>query len=502
MTEEAVSQGQVVLAVSIDIVNAFNLLPWDAIREALVRHEIPYYLRAVIEDYLSQRKIRYVGRNGQVEQRRVVCGVPQGSVLGPLLWNLAYDAVLRTQLPAGVSIVCYADDTLILAEGESFERALRLAELGIACIVRKIHSLGLAIAPHKTEAIWFHGRKSPPTSMVRVGEAEVQVGRNMKYLGLILDGRWSFIDHFDRLVPRIEKVAGAMHRLLPNLAGPQEGVRRLYAGVVRSIALYGAPVWSDRLSGVRCRVAKFNTMQRRIAIRVARGYRTISYEAATVLARFPPLDILADMDARTFRVLRQRGGTATSDEIRVRAHRRAINRWRERLYERRSIRQRVIEAILPCFQAWLDRKGRITFRMTQILTGHGCFGVYLNRIGREPTPHCHHCGSVQDSAQHTLEECPAWVSERTDLVQHIGTDLSLPAVVAAMLESAAAWEAVSTFCETVMVQKESAERERERADPARRRRQRRAPTRGVSDVRQHATGLPALSVGGRGHIEA
>ncbi|CAH2269457.1 jg6499 [Pararge aegeria aegeria] len=143
-------------------------------------------------------------------------------------------------------------------------------------------------------------RLEPPSTSVRVGDADVQVSKHLKYLGLTLDGRWGFEEHFERLVPRIQKVAGAMHGLLPNLGGPQEGVRRLYAEVVRSIALYGSPVWSKRLSSVQRLRTKLNSVQRKMAIRVARGYRTISFEAATVLARCPPFDILADMDARIY----------------------------------------------------------------------------------------------------------------------------------------------------------------------------------------------------------
>lgn len=489
LTEEAVLQGKVVLAVSLDIVNAFNSLPWKAIFEAMVYHDIPAYLRNLISNYLSERTICYQGPDGATVQRSVVCGVPQGSVLGPLLWNLAYDAVLRTELPHGVNVVCYADDTLILAEGESFQRATRLAELGISRVVGRICGLGLKVAPQKTEALWFHGlprRETPPASMVRVGDAEVQVGQCLKYLGLYLDGRWTFEEHLERLVPRIEKVAGAMQRLLPNLGGPNEGVRRLYAGVVRSIALYGAPVWSDKLSSVRRRSAKLNAAQRRIAIRVARGYRTISFDAATVLARQPPFDILAEMDAKVYHTLRQRNGAVADQELatlRERAHKEAIMKWYGRLNEPQSTRQRVVAAILPSFDAWLKREGRVTFHLTQVLTGHGCFGEYLNRIGREQTPQCHHCGFGLDSAQHTLESCPSWHSERQALVQTIGSDLSLPAVIAAMLDRRDAWNAVVTFCETVMVQKETSERDRERADPARRRR-RRALTSRVAHVRR------------------
>jgi len=98
--------------------------------------------------------------------------------------------------------------------------------------------------------------------------------------------------------------------------------------------------------------------------------------------------------------------------------------------------------------------------MTQVLTGHGCFGEYLCRIGKERTAECHHCGHPHDSAQHTLESCSVWAAERADLTAAVGADLSLPTVIRAMVGSGEAWKAMSSFCSKVMLQKEDAERER------------------------------------------
>ncbi|XP_020297221.1 uncharacterized protein LOC109861819, partial [Pseudomyrmex gracilis] len=113
---------------------------------------------------------------------------------------------------------------------------------------------------------------------------------------------------------------------------------------------------------------------------------------------------------------------------------------------------------------WLDRRhGKVTYRLTQMLSGHGCFEEYLHRIGKRPTAQCRACDAASDSAQHTLEECPAWAEERRVLVASIGEDLSLPAVVRVMVGGKENWKAVAFFCEQVMLQKEADEREWERA---------------------------------------
>ncbi|XP_032670984.1 uncharacterized protein LOC116844028 [Odontomachus brunneus] len=111
---------------------------------------------------------------------------------------------------------------------------------------------------------------------------------------------------------------------------------------------------------------------------------------------------------------------------------------------------------------WVGRAhGDLTFRTTQVLTGHGCFGEYLHRIvRRECTSRCHHCEAAEDTAQHTLGECPAWEEERRVFVGVVGADLSPPALIRAMLEGREAWSAVTSFCKDVMSQKEEQERAR------------------------------------------
>lgn len=86
-------------------------------------------------------------------------------------------------------------------------------------------------------------------------------------------------------------------------------------------------------------------------------------------------------------------------------------------------------------EAWLDRLyGRLSYRITQVLTEHGCFGKYLLKVGSEATAECLQCSVELDSAQHTLIECPAFSRERLALRLVVREDHSLPALVAAMVD--------------------------------------------------------------------
>jgi len=64
----------------------------------------------------------------------------------------------------------------------------------------------------------------------------------IKYLGLTLDGRWGFSEHFASLAAKVDKMADALAHLMPNLSGPGDSICRMYAGAVMSCIMYGAPV--------------------------------------------------------------------------------------------------------------------------------------------------------------------------------------------------------------------------------------------------------------------
>lgn len=133
-----------------------------------------------------------------------------------------------------------------------------------------------------------------------------------------------------------------------------------------------------------------------------------------------------------------------------------MQKWRDRLL--RSKTGEWTSTIISNLDAWCNRKAELTFHMTQIMSGHGCFGDYLQRIGKEQTASCHHCPANIDNAKHTLEQCPAWDTERKILLDALGCSNDSREIVTAALSCQSTWTALNDYCQAVMKKKEDAER--------------------------------------------
>lgn len=207
------------------------------------------------------------------------------------------------------------------------------------------------------------------------------------------------------------------------------------------------------------------------------AYRTTSCDAASLLAKIPPLHITARCRKRVFKgvsALKARGDWSRDAAAAIRDTEQLVlyYEWAEYLRNPSLWGKRTVEAIYPHLIEWIERRHLcVNYYMSQLLTGHGSFGHYLLRIGKREDESCPHCDCDADTVEHTLGACPAWDDTRTRLINKIdlnseeGGLLTLRFVVGKILESGENWSAFSDFAATFIKAKEKAERNRERLSP-------------------------------------
>lgn len=83
----------------------------------------------MITDYLTDRSITV-----ESQEIKLSGGVPQGSVLGPTLWNLQYNGVLELDLPEGCNTVAFADDLGLLVSADEETMLMEAAYLAFSAI--------------------------------------------------------------------------------------------------------------------------------------------------------------------------------------------------------------------------------------------------------------------------------------------------------------------------------------------------------------------------------
>lgn len=468
--EDKIEEDGIACMITIDITNAFNTIPWKWIRKGIKEHEIDKEIEGIVIEYFKERYIEYRDRNGTKEMKKLEKGVSQGSVMGPTLWNLAYDRVLKTAVPLETEVICYADDTVIVVGGEEREEVVGRANLAVSCVLKRIKEMEIAVAPEKSKVMVFtrKGMKIEEERMgIRVENKTIKIGQTIKYLGLYIDKEWDFVKHFELIVGKMKGAANELCKLLPNIGGPGEIARKLYAGVIHATGLYGAPIWWETVLRNGKIKKRIHSVQKRMAIRLVRAYRTVAKKAVTLMAGIPPFELIAEMHARMYQIteeLKKRGINRKGRIIaRIREQERNRMRevWKKELREKdMESGKRICEAIIPIMEEWLDRKEKgLTYHMTQIISGHGCFNVYLKRIGKEESATCSYCMDGEDDAQHTLEICTHWNEEREELKRTLGSgDLRIDNIMKQIVRDQRKWDEFRDFCGKVMRRKEEDEK--------------------------------------------
>ncbi|XP_050563537.1 uncharacterized protein LOC126912962 [Spodoptera frugiperda] len=387
-------------------------------------------------------------------------GVPQGSVLSATLFLLHINDLLKP------GTFGYADDSTVAERYTSSARASgsQIQSLREAMVGRLNSSLEAVSAwgnanlvefnAAKTQACLFSAKRSQFSPAPTFRGAAVPITDCLDILGVTLTSTLNFGPFIEAKAHLAAKKLGILAKVRQYFT--QEQLLKLYQAQVRSCMEYCSHLWDG---SARYQLDALEAIERR---------------AKRIIGN----DALVESKLQSLEHRRR----VASLSVFYRLHF-GESEWRQRLSQPRA-GLAVIAAISPLFEEWLERRhGVLTYRLTQVLTGHGSFGRFLFLIGREETPGCHHCEDrPEDTVEHTVALCPAWAEHRRVLRDVVGDgDLSRPALVQAMVRSEGDWDAVSSFCEAVMLAKEEAGRVRERTSSRPSRRERHSGRRGSRD---------------------
>ena len=262
--EEIDSGNKVVAAVFLDFKRAFETIDRDRLLIKLGRLGISHTVLSWFECYLNNRR-QNVRINERVSSDLIIPhGVPQGSKLGPLLFILYINDLVK--VVKNCKIHMFADDTLVYIVGNdarvmSERLCEELNEINDWLCVNK-----MKINLSKTKMMWLNGKGI--MNEVRMDGRVIDVVDNIKYLGVYIDSKLDFKLHCNYIIKKMARKVGVLCRLRSILSVRAKVI--IYNAIVRPHIVYCATVL-NMLSGSE--IAKLQMLQNRAMRAILRTNR-------------------------------------------------------------------------------------------------------------------------------------------------------------------------------------------------------------------------------------
>ena len=208
----------------------------------------------LLESYLADRS-QYVCYGGHESPRgKVECGVPQGSVLGPLFFIMYVNDMARAC--PGLKLVLFADDSSGFAEDKDPVRLVDRVGEGLGQLSRWFSKNRLTLNIKKTEYVFFGGvHKHPALERgLTIGGEQVKRVDGARFLGVWVDEKLKWTEHIDRVRQRVSQLLGVIGRAGAVLGGGQ--LLTLYNSMVLPHLQYCLIVWGDFQEGRNVVVAE------------------------------------------------------------------------------------------------------------------------------------------------------------------------------------------------------------------------------------------------------
>ena len=243
-----------IIGIFIDLSKAFDTIDHTKLLSKLESYGIRGNAYSLISNYLSNRQQYTKFLNERSDSMPINYGVPQGSVLGPLLFLIYMNDIINSA--TGGKFILYADDTNIFIAAKSKCEVFDKANKVLECINNYMHCNLLHINMSKCKYMYFKPHLSEYSTCARKREITAHLylqlnGRKIKqvtsiqFLGVILDENLNWWAHQEYLLKKLNQCIGAIKRIKSNV--PKSQYKNLYHSLFESHLTYviiNTDIWS------------------------------------------------------------------------------------------------------------------------------------------------------------------------------------------------------------------------------------------------------------------